>query len=115
MRYRESALQRSFFQWVRLQYPNLVVFAIPNGGFRNIREAVRLKAEGVLAGVPDVFLAEAKGGFSGLFIEFKAGKGRLTVKQKELIEKLRNNGFRVEVCSSLMDTMTIVKEYLAKS
>lgn len=35
------------------RYP---VFAIPNGGSRNKAEAAKLKAEGVSAGVPDLFI-----------------------------------------------------------
>ena len=55
----EHQLQVECVKWFRFQYPKLanLLFAIPNGGLRNIKVATKLKAEGVLAGVPDLFLA----------------------------------------------------------
>ena len=47
----ESRLQQACVRWVRYQYPDLVVYAIPNGGKRNAVTGAILKAEGVLAGV----------------------------------------------------------------
>lgn len=48
------------------------LFAVPNGGKRNAREAGRMKAEGVKAGVSDLLLPVARRGFHGLWIEMKA-------------------------------------------
>lgn len=58
MNHPEHELQKSCVKWFRLQYPEYtnLLFAIPNGGKRNAREAARLKAEGVTPGVPDLFL-----------------------------------------------------------
>jgi len=43
-------------------YPNArKIFAIPNGGHRNVVVAGKLKAEGVRAGVPDLCFPEARG------------------------------------------------------
>lgn len=96
---REHDLQRSCVMWFRLQYPGRVIFAIPNGGGRSKAEAGRLKAEGVLAGVPDLFIAEAAGQWHGLFIEMKDGKnGRLSPSQKAIIPHLRDNGYLCQVC-----------------
>ena len=51
--------QCALFAWLRLQWPDLdrVSFAIPNGGHRHKAVAGKLKAEGVKAGVPDIFIA----------------------------------------------------------
>ena len=70
----ESELQRACVRWFRMQYPQHLLFHIPNGGKRNAREAAIFKAEGVVAGIPDLFLAEARHGHHGLFIEMKAGR-----------------------------------------
>ena len=78
----ESVEQIHLFQWARMQsctMPELnLLFHIPNGGKRNITTAKRLKAEGVKAGVPDLFLPVSRGGFFGLFIEMKVGKNKTT-------------------------------------
>ena len=47
------------------------VFAIPNGGHRHIKVAAKLKAEGVKAGIPDIFVAVPNSYSAGLFIEMK--------------------------------------------
>ena len=57
----ESQEQKSLFKWWRVysrHAPHLVMYHIPNGGRRDAITGARLKAEGVVAGVPDIFLAE---------------------------------------------------------
>jgi len=86
MKNQESKLQIECVKWFRLQYPQYasLLFAIPNGGKRNIITATIQKREGVLAGVADLFLAmphfkptaEFDSIYSGLFIEMKFGKGK---------------------------------------
>ena len=53
-------------------YAGIPVFAIPNGGSRDRREAARMTAQGVKPGVPDLFIPRAAGKFHGLFIEMAA-------------------------------------------
>lgn len=52
----EEMLQSKCFQWFWNTYPLLrrTLFAVPNGGHRDKREANRLKATGVVAGVSDL-------------------------------------------------------------
>jgi hypothetical protein len=40
--------QKVFVAWARRNYPDLVLFAIPNGGIRDAITARKLKEEGVL-------------------------------------------------------------------
>ena len=63
----EHNLQIACVRWFRLQYPKHLIYAIPNGGRRNVAVAAKLKAEGVLPGVPDLHIPVAKGGFHGLY------------------------------------------------
>jgi len=59
------------------QYPELkTAFAIPNGGKRDLREAANMKAQGVKAGVYDVFIPVPRGPWHGLFVEMKRAKSQ---------------------------------------
>ena len=51
----ESILQSECVRWFRYQLKD-VIFAIPNGGKRDVSTAIRLNHEGVLAGVADLFI-----------------------------------------------------------
>ena len=52
----ESEEQIRFISEIRLNYKDCLIFAIPNGGSRNIIEASRLKKEGIVKGIPDLCL-----------------------------------------------------------
>ena len=108
----ESELQRACVRWFRLQYPGVLLFHIPNGGKRGAREAAMFKAEGVVAGIPDLFLAEARHGFHGLFIEMKAGKNTATPAQKEMMGRLGRAGYLCAVCRSFDEFQIEVMKYL---
>jgi len=109
----EHEEQKTLFQWAR-NFPELTsMFAIPNGGHRNIITASRLKAEGVKSGVPDIFLPLARGKYHGLFIEIKAMKGRATDNQDIYLDNLRLNGYRAEVCHGFAEAKKAIEEYLS--
>lgn len=112
----ESQEQINLFTWANLQsckIPELkLLFHIPNGGKRSIVTARRLKAEGVKAGVPDLFLPVPRGGFHGLFIEMKAGKNKTTEKQDAWIDVLKEQRYKVVVCYGCEEAMTEIKKYL---
>jgi len=69
-------------------------FHCPNGGSRNVVEAVNLKRQGLKAGVPDILLCH-RGRMVGL--ELKAKDGRLSEAQNLTFARLRDAGIRVEV------------------
>lgn len=77
-------------------------------------EARRLKAEGVRAGVPDVFLAIPAQGYHGLFLELKAPKGRVSPDQKTMLETLRASGYACCVCFGWDEAREAVEGYLGK-
>lgn len=69
----EARIQSECYTWFWNNFPQYrrLLFHIPNGGKRTKIEASRLKAMGVLPGVPDLFLALPSGGYHGMFIEVK--------------------------------------------
>jgi hypothetical protein len=106
----EHQIQASFTQWLRLQ--GILGFAIPNGGFRHISVARKMRAEGVLAGVPDYFLPRlGKNGELGLFLEFKTNKGAVSEAQKLVFGELRSRGYAVIVVRSLEEAVKAFKDY----
>lgn len=111
----EHDLQVACVRLFRLKYREYaeMLFAIPNGGKRNAIVAKKLKAEGVLAGVPDLFLAVPNGKYHGLFIELKNGKSNnLTENQKRMMYKLQMHGYKTVVIRSIEEFEKIIEEYL---
>jgi len=80
-------------QWVKRNHPKLKFFAIPNAGKRGMIAAAKLKAEGMSAGVPDLYFPVLD-----LWIELKFGKGRVTPAQKGWIDYLNGIGHTAIVC-----------------
>jgi hypothetical protein len=113
MQHLEDNLQKACVTWFRLQYPGIapLLFAIPNGGRRNAREAARLKSQGVTPGVPDLFLAIPIHGSPGCFFELKVGKNTLTESQKQMHEMLNQRGYICFVIRSLDEFMNTIREY----
>ena len=72
--------QALVIQFMRRNYPEVLIFAIPNGGQRNAATGARLKAEGVVPGVPDLFIPAW-----GLFIEMKTLTGKVSLEQKAML------------------------------
>lgn len=112
----EHAQQVAVFAWAALNFeahPELkLMFAIPNGGLRNKITAANLKAEGVKAHVPDIFLPVARGSWHGLFIEMKKKGGSVDPGQKDWIEDVRKQGYGACVCVGWLEAVTVIVLYL---
>lgn len=116
MKNQESKLQQTCVRWFRFHYPDYhkLLFAIPNGGKRNAVTASILKAEGVVAGVADLFLAVPSPDYHGLFIEMKYGKGKQSPEQVAFQKAVIMQGYRYEVVRSFDEFMGLVNSYLKK-
>lgn len=91
----EHAEQVTFVSQFRIKYPDVRIFAIPNGSFRHKSTAVALKQEGVSSGVPDLYIPAWH-----VWVEMKRAKGgRLSTEQKEWIKYLESIGDTVLVCN----------------
>lgn len=78
----EAKLQADCFKWAYNKHPKLrgMLFSVPNGGTRNLREAMQLKATGLTPGIPDLLLVV--NGICGF--EFKTTEGRLSPAQTKI-------------------------------
>lgn len=109
--------QVALFKWADMtakgRFPGLdLMFAIPNGGLRNRIVAIKLKAEGVKAGVPDIFLPVPRGQYHGLFIEMKKeGKTYPSKQQKVWIAALNEQGYKAVVCRGWFAASVAITDY----
>lgn len=112
----EAANQAALFAWAAIEscnYPELkLLFAIPNGGARNPATAGVLKATGVKAGVPDMFLPVVRGEWYGLFIELKKGGGKPSPEQLKWGCALREQGYGFVVCVGWEKARDVILQYL---
>jgi hypothetical protein len=87
---KEDLLQQKCVIWFKNNYQmhgKGLIFAVPNGGTRNIIEAKKLKATGTMPGVSDLIVVlDSK----VLFIELKTDTGKQSDKQKEFQEIVTN-------------------------
>jgi hypothetical protein len=108
----EDQIQAKFFQtaWNELPQTRNLLFAVPNGGQRDIREAQKFKATGLLAGIPDMmFLWKEKAyGF-----ELKAEGGRLSPAQHKVHDVWSEQLIPVYVIWSSEQGMIILREILS--
>jgi len=112
----ESQEQQRFILKLRWLHPKVIFFAIPNGGKRSRSEARRMVLEGVEKGTPDVFIAEPRKKYSGLFIELKRAVKSVSKISKEQIEKkeaLESKGYCVKVCYGAEEAYRVFLDYLS--
>lgn len=118
MKQLEHKEQVALIEWWRYAHQlfglyESLLFAIPNGGARSATTGALLKAEGVRAGVPDLFLAVPRGSYHGLFIEMKKPKGGVvSAAQEAMCAELRRQGYAVEICHGWQEAVTTITSYL---
>lgn len=120
----ESSEQKSFVTQVYFFYPDVLIFHVANGGSRHAREAAGLKQEGVLPGVPDIVIEEARGGAFGLRLEFKAPnlrpktsravKGGRSDAQIRIHDQLTRKGYLVFTVYSCAEAMEKLDAYMRR-
>lgn len=112
----EADEQSAFFRWLEFaahQAPPLALcYHVPNGGSRDRREAARLKAQGVRAGVPDLCLPVPRGEWHGLYIEMKVDGNAPTKAQKRWLSALRAQGYYTAVCYGWLAARAAVCDYM---
>lgn len=103
----ESDLQRAIVQHLKLRAPaNVIWYAIPNGIPASKRTGARFKAEGMLAGAPDMAFVLADG--RAAFMEIKAAGGRLSAEQKAFEAKCSAMGVEHAVVYSIDQALAVL-------
>lgn len=106
-----AALRRRWFLMPDELRP--IVFAVPNGGKRDAREAANLKAQGVLAGIPDLGIMLPKARM--IWIEMKAENGRVSAMQADLHPHISALEFPMIVAYSAEDALEQLRNLLCKT
>lgn len=114
---REGLEQAALIKELELRLPDVaaLIYHVPNGGHRHKQVAVKLKGQGVKAGVPDLVLPMARGGYFGLYLEFKAtapNDAAVSASQHVWIRRLNDQGYLAIVCRGHFDAMEQVRAYL---
>ena len=111
----EAIEQAKVIAWARANennYPYLwMLHSSLNGVKMTKAQAGRAIAQGMLSGVPDLFLPVPKNGYHGLFIEMKYGSNKVTENQEKFLRNAANVGYAVSVCYSANEAIKRIEDY----
>jgi hypothetical protein len=91
-----------------------VTYHVPNGGQRHKKTAADLKNQGVRAGVSDLVVMEARGGWHGLYLEFKATPphhAALAESQREWLALAQARGYCAALARGHVEAKERLREY----
>jgi len=103
----EADLQASIVNYVRTNYPQVLLFSIPNEA--TYRRRGYFKKLGMLSGVSDLILVFLNG---ILFIECKAPKGRQSTEQINFQKRVEALGFKYFIVKDLDESKNIINNEL---
>lgn len=89
-----------------------LIHAIHNQGHGDRIRGARAKAEGVRAGIPDIFWPYPSYGYHGLYIELKKPKtGRVSPEQRQVMNTLNGYGYVAVVAVGWREATEAVVDY----
>lgn len=100
----EDAIQAEIYKYYKnyfqIKYKDCLIFSVPNGGLRDKRTAMLMKATGLTPGASDLIVI-----YFGklLFVECKTATGTQSEEQKVFAERVRDCGFDYYLVRSLLD------------
>jgi hypothetical protein len=109
----EDILQAEIYKWYKNNYclihhqPRHSIFSVPNGGLRSKKEAMKLKATGVVAGVSDLIVVQPD---RVVFVELKTPTGRQSPEQIEFEKTVTSLGFEYMLVRSLEEFQEKIKK-----
>jgi hypothetical protein len=103
----ETKIQIQFIDYCTENYPNLIVYHIPNEGKRGLYNGMILKRMGLIAGMPDIHIPSLR-----LWIEFKTDKGKISENQNRVLKKLAESNDNVYVLRTLKKAIEVLNFHL---
>lgn len=109
----ERKAQQRLVQW--LYGEEIPFYAVPNGANVAPHHRQLLVSEGLQAGIPDLVIPRARGGYHGLYIELKRedGGSGLSSVQKQWFKILQEEGYFVAQCNGYERAKECVTCYLS--
>lgn len=90
------------------------IYHVPNGGARHKKTAADMKRQGARSGVSDLTIRNARGGWHGLYLEFKATPPKhaaLATSQREWLEDSEQHGYCAALARGLEEAKAVLREY----
>lgn len=114
---REYAYQKAFIHYCKMKHRALweskAIYSVPNEAKRSPSLRAMMKAAGLQAGVCDLSIDVAHGGYFGLKIEMKAKPNKPTKHQIKFMEESEKRGYKCAVCYNTNEAIEVLEAYLA--
>tara|TARA_R100001244_G_scaffold52666_2_gene45761 strand:+ start:1779 stop:2129 length:351 start_codon:yes stop_codon:yes gene_type:complete len=107
----EDKLQTAVISYLRLEHRALYCASLGGQYQRYHSQRMKAKRNGYVAGFPDVFIYETKGGYSGLAIELKVKGNYPSQYQRKWIERLNERGYLAKVCTGFDEAKECIDNY----
>lgn len=102
----EHEEQKNFVKWFRMQYPKVRIFAVPNAAARDHNAASYMRAEGLSAGCPDLWIPEWC-----MTVEMKRLKGSVTSEEQiSWRDYLLSIGWQAHICNGFEEAKRVCLE-----
>lgn len=120
----EFELQCTLAEYIRLQYPDALFHSSLDGLRLPVGLAVKVERLGNGRGWPDLFLAEPRGVWLGLFLELKVDRSEIYTKagklrqdrhireQQAALVALRERGYQARFACGFDEAKEIIDDYL---
>ena len=120
----EFETQCVFREWMTLQHPTILMHCDLSGVRLPIGYAVKIKKLNPDRAWPDIFIAEPRGKYHGLFVELKRSLDDLYTKggsfretqhikeQRHILRILRQKGYKTEFACGFKELQNVVSDYL---
>ena len=92
------------------------IYHVPNGGFRDFKTSKDMKKQGVRKGVSDLVLPIGRGGYFGLYIEFKAARPHnsdISEEQVDWLELVEREGYAATLAVGKDEAIEILLNYMS--
>lgn len=113
-KHNEDDIQEAFFYTARIVFPKLgkLLFAVPNGGKRDKREAGRMKKQGVVPGISDIICLIPNKEYKFLCMETKTEINNQSDHQIQFQREVETVGGLYTVFRSAAEGIELLTKYL---